>query len=169
VRVDLGVGEPLLVRLHDQAHRDRRLVALEDRTGLGQVGLVRFTAVVEPRGDVDREGHLPSHTPHHPHDPVPSRGERPGDRHEVGHLADPGLSEEARDPGRGVGEVQLLAGERVSGRPDPEAAPRSRSSSAPKMLGESNRGAQNQSMEPSLATNAEVWRSPMRPWSTMSG
>src|SRR4051794_10985905 len=37
------------------------------------------------------------------------------------------------------------------------------------MLGESNRGAQNQSTEPSDATSADVWRSPMRPWSAMSG
>ena len=37
------------------------------------------------------------------------------------------------------------------------------------MLGESNLGAQNQSMQPSVATSAEVWRSPMRPWSAMRG
>jgi hypothetical protein len=47
--------------------------------------------------------------------------------------------------------------------------PLSWSSSAPKMLGESKRGAQNQSIDPSVATRAEVWRSPMRPWSAMSG
>lgn len=41
--------------------------------------------------------------------------------------------------------------------------PRSLSSSDPKMLGESKRGLQNQSMVPSVATRAEVWRSPMRP------
>ncbi len=47
--------------------------------------------------------------------------------------------------------------------------PFSWSSNAPKTLGESKRGAQNQSTEPSVLTSALVWRSPMRPWSAMSG
>ncbi len=37
------------------------------------------------------------------------------------------------------------------------------------MLGESNRGQQNQSIDPSLVTSAAVWRSPIRPWSSMGG
>ena len=36
-------------------------------------------------------------------------------------------------------------------------------------LGESNRGAQNQSIDPSSATSAAVCRSPMSPWSAMGG
>ena len=43
------------------------------------------------------------------------------------------------------------------------------SSRAPKMLGESNLGAQNQSTEPSEATSAAVCRSPIRPWSAIRG
>ena len=40
--------------------------------------------------------------------------------------------------------------------------PRSSSSEA-KTLGESNRGQQNQSMVPSMATRAALWRSPINP------
>ena len=47
--------------------------------------------------------------------------------------------------------------------------PFSRSSSDANMVGESNRGAQNQSMEPPVETSATVCRSPIRPWSAMSG
>ncbi len=37
------------------------------------------------------------------------------------------------------------------------------------MLGESKRGAQNQSIEPSVVTSAQVWRSPIIPWSAIRG
>src|SRR5690348_10827307 len=46
--------------------------------------------------------------------------------------------------------------------------PRSSSSRAPKTLGESKRGQQNQSIEPSVVTSAAVCRSPMRPCSAMA-
>ena len=49
-------------------------------------------------------------------------------------------------------------------RPPPLA-----SSSDAKTLGESKRGAQNQSMVPSVATSAAVCRSPISPWSAISG
>jgi hypothetical protein len=37
------------------------------------------------------------------------------------------------------------------------------------MLGESKRGAQNQSMVPSVVTSAAVCMFPIRPWSAISG
>ena len=37
------------------------------------------------------------------------------------------------------------------------------------MLGESNRGQQNQSIVPSVVTSAAVCRSPIRPWSAIRG
>jgi len=43
------------------------------------------------------------------------------------------------------------------------------SKSAPNMLGESKRGAQNQSIDPSVLTRALVWRSPIKPWSAIDG
>ena len=43
------------------------------------------------------------------------------------------------------------------------------SSSEAKTLGPSKRGAQKKSIVPSLVTRAEVWRSPMSPWSLMRG
>src|SRR3954452_13061294 len=46
--------------------------------------------------------------------------------------------------------------------------PRSSSSSAPNTLGESKRGQQNQSTEPSVVIRAAVCRSPMIPWSAMA-
>src|SRR4051794_1901730 len=42
------------------------------------------------------------------------------------------------------------------------------SSRAPKTLGESNRGKQNQSIDPSVVTRAAVCRSPIIPWSAMA-
>src|SRR4051812_5116282 len=45
--------------------------------------------------------------------------------------------------------------------------PRSSSSNAPNTLGESNRGQQNQSTEPSVVTRAAVCRSPISPCSEM--
>src|SRR5437879_2848830 len=47
--------------------------------------------------------------------------------------------------------------------------PRSGSRSDAKMLGESNRGQQNQSTTPPVVTRAAVCRSPMRPWSAIAG
>jgi len=47
--------------------------------------------------------------------------------------------------------------------------PRPWSSNDPKILGESKRGEQNQLIDPSVATRAAVCRSPIKPWSAMSG
>src|SRR2546421_10724541 len=44
---------------------------------------------------------------------------------------------------------------------------RSASRIAPKTLGESNRGQQNQSIVPSVPTSATVCRSPITPWSAI--
>src|SRR3712207_6174148 len=46
--------------------------------------------------------------------------------------------------------------------------PRSSSRSAPKTLGESNRGQQNQSTDSSVVISAEVCRSPISPWSAIA-
>ena len=47
--------------------------------------------------------------------------------------------------------------------------PRSASSRAPKMLGESKCGRQSQSIEPSSVTSATVCRSPITPWCSIGG
>lgn len=47
--------------------------------------------------------------------------------------------------------------------------PFSQSRRDPNTLGESKRGQQNQSMVPSVVTSAAVWRSPIRPWFSISG
>jgi hypothetical protein len=47
--------------------------------------------------------------------------------------------------------------------------PRSRSSSEPNTLGESNRGQHHQSTVPSVLTNAAVCRFPINPWSAIVG
>ena len=47
--------------------------------------------------------------------------------------------------------------------------PRSASSNDANTLGASNRGTQNQSIVPSVATSAAVWRSPISPWSEIGG
>jgi hypothetical protein len=47
--------------------------------------------------------------------------------------------------------------------------PRLRSSKEAKTLGESKRGQQNQSMQPSVPTRAEVCRSPINPCSAIAG
>ena len=49
------------------------------------------------------------------------------------------------------------------------APPRSWSSSAAKMLGESNRGAHHQSTTPCAVTSAAVWRSPTMPCWAIGG
>jgi hypothetical protein len=113
--------------------------------------------------------HLTSHAPDQPNDPVTVCRELASDRHEIDDLSDTRLGHEAGDQDRGIREVDLLAGEDVHGRATRKCPPRSWSSSAPKTLGESNRGAQNQSMDPSTATSAAVWRSSIRPWSATSG
>ena len=168
--VDVGPGEPLVVRLADDVTVIDVPALLEDGAVLGQLRLVRLAAVVEAGRDVDLERHLPRTHRTIRTSRCRSVATVPRDRHEVDDLADARLGHEPGDQDGGVGEVELLAGERLDGRADPEVtAALAGPAAPPKMLGESNRGAQNQSMEPSVATSAAVWRSPIRPWSAISG
>jgi hypothetical protein len=79
--------------------------------------------VVEARLDLDAEGQLASHAEHTPDQPVPEHAAgRVVDRHEVLHLADAALGEEAGDQDIGVREVELLGRPAVCRRGDPVVA-----------------------------------------------
>jgi hypothetical protein len=106
--VDLGLGEPRVVRLAHRMQRQGHRVGAEDHPAVDHVGSMRPTTVIEPRSDVDLEAHPPAHTPHHPHQPVIRRDLTAEDRHEVHDLAHAVRGEEAGDQGGGVGEVHLL-------------------------------------------------------------
>jgi hypothetical protein len=83
----------------------------------GELGLVAGARVVEARGDVDDEAHLPSHR-HHPADQAARmRGD-----HEVLHLPHSAGHQEARDEDVGVGQVELLGLPAVAVGRDPEQA-----------------------------------------------
>ena len=133
----------------------------------GQRDLVAGARVVEARGDVDDESHLPAHGEHPADDPVTVRlaGARRG--HEVLHLAHPVGREEAGDQDIGIGEVELLGATPVAIRGDAKPAAAVGVEDAPKTLGESKRGQQYQSMVPSVPTSATVCRSPIRPCSAI--
>ena len=81
----------------------------EDRPRLGEPHLVRSSAVVEAGGDGDVERQRAPDARHHPDQPVPGGPVPRRRRHEVDHLADPVLGEEAGDEDRRVRQVQLLA------------------------------------------------------------
>ncbi len=80
--------------------------------------------VVEARGDVDDELHLPTYREYSTDDAVPMR--RPAGtrwRHEVLHLPDSLGHQEARDQDIGVGEVELLGAPGLARRRNAEQAP----------------------------------------------
>ena len=90
----------------------------------GERDLVAGARVVEARGDVDDEAHLPAHGDHPADHAVAVRrlaGTRR--RHEVLHLPHSVGHQEARDEDVGVGEVELLGAPAVAVGRDPEQAP----------------------------------------------
>ena len=82
---------------------------------------------------------------------MPVGGDRgAGDRHEIDDFAHTRLGQKTGDEDGGVRVVELLPGEGVDRGPGAKCPPRSLSNSEPKILGESKRGAQNQSIVPSV-------------------
>ena len=89
----------------------------------GERDLVAGARVVEARGDVDDEAHLPAHGEHPADHAVAMRrlaGARRG--HEVLHLPHSVGHQEARDEDVGVGQVQLLGAPAVAVGRDAEQA-----------------------------------------------
>jgi hypothetical protein len=97
---------------------------VEQRTVRGERYLVAGTRVVEPRGDVDDETHLPTHGEDSADHAVPVcrvAGRWRG--HEVVHFAHSVGRQEAGDQHVGVGEVELLGVPAVAVGRDAEQAP----------------------------------------------
>ena len=100
------------------------LGSAEERAVRGTRDLVACPRVVEARGDVDDESHLPAYGEYPADHAVPVRrlaGTRWG--HEVLHLPDSLGHQEARDQDVGVGEVELLGAPPLAGGRDAEQAP----------------------------------------------
>jgi hypothetical protein len=70
--------------------------------------LVLLAAVVEARADLEAEAHRAAHDDHAADEPVTVHRPLALDRHEVLHLADARLGQEARDEDVRVREVELL-------------------------------------------------------------
>ena len=89
--------------------RERQVGRAEQHPVRVHLDLVLGAPVVEARLHLDAEVHRPAHDHDAAHEPVAVlRDVRVVDRHEVLHLADPALGEEARDEDVRVGEVELL-------------------------------------------------------------
>ena len=87
------------------------------------MSLIRFPAVVEPRGDVYGERHLTAYAPNQPYELMPVGCHRGADnRHEIEDFADACLGEETGDEDGGVGIVELLSPESVGRRRSPQVA-----------------------------------------------
>jgi len=164
-RADVAVDD-----LERAARREaeRKLGRAEERAVRGERGLVAGAGVVEARGDVDDEAHLPAHG-EYPADHAVAMGRLAGTRrgHEVLHLPDSVEHQEAGDQDVGVGEVSCLELQPSQSGEMRNRLPWSASRIAAKTLGESKRGQQYQSIVPSVPTSATVWRSPIRPWSAI--
>jgi hypothetical protein len=128
----------------------------------GELRLIQ--PIVEARLDLETEAQSPTHPDHAPDQPL--RAATHG--HEILNLAHALRGEKPPDQDVGVGNVELLRrSARIHGRDPVKPAPRSRSSSAAKTLGPSNRSGENQSIVQSLPTSAAVRRLPIIPCSAM--
>src|SRR5690606_12738754 len=106
--VHVAPADTLVPGLPHHVDRRRCAAALEDGAIVGQMRLVCFTAVVEARRDVQREGHLAADAADHPHDAVLIRCDGAVDhRHEVGDFPNAFLGHETGDEDSRVGEVEL--------------------------------------------------------------
>ena len=96
----------------------------EQRAVRGQRDLVAGARVVEARGDVDDQAHLPAHRQYPADQAVPVR-RRAGTRrgHEVLHLTDAAGHQEARDENVRVGQVELLGAPALALGRDAKQAP----------------------------------------------
>ena len=109
------------VGLTNDVQRHRSARTLEDDPVLADMRLMWLAAVVEPRSNVQSEGHLTAYAPQHANQPVPGRGNlRTGNRHEVDHFTDTRLGQKTRDEDGGVRIVELLPIEDIDRRSDPE-------------------------------------------------
>ena len=96
----------------------------EERAVRGERDLVAGARVVEARGDVDDEAHLPAHGEYPADHAVAVRRLAAARRgHEVLHLTHSVGHQEARDEDVGVGEVELLGAPAVAVGRDAEQAP----------------------------------------------
>jgi hypothetical protein len=102
--------------------RQLQIAPLEHRPVVGQLHLVRFARVVEPRLKVHHETHRAAYHAQLPHQPVPVRRGSSGDGHEVVDLTDSVRGHEPGDQDRGVRKIQLLADIVVPVGSDPEMA-----------------------------------------------
>jgi hypothetical protein len=144
-----------------------QLGSAEQSTVRGQRDLVARAPVVEARGYVDNEVHLPTDCEDLAnHAVVVHRlaGMRWG--HEVLHLPTPS-GVKKRVMRIGVWDVKLLERQPSQSGEMRNRPPWSASRMAAKTLGESNRGQQYQSIVPSVPTSATVCRSPIRPCSAI--
>ena len=107
-------------RVRDRAlQRERQLRRAEQHAVRVHLDLVVGAPVVEPRLHLDLPRDVAAHDHDAPDQPVSvEAGVDRLDRHEVLHLADSALGEEARDQDVGVGEVQLPRRPRHAGRAD---------------------------------------------------
>ena len=89
---------------------------------LSERDLVACAGVVEARGDVDDETHVPTHGKYPADHAVATRRPAGPRRHEVLHLRHPIGHQEARDEDVGVGQVQLLGAPALAVGRDAERA-----------------------------------------------
>jgi hypothetical protein len=103
---------------------ERQLGRAEQRAMRGERDLVAGAGIVEARGDVDDEAHLPAHGEHPADYPVAvHRLAGTGRGHEVLHLPHSVRHQESRDQDVGVGEVELLRAPALAVGRDTEQAP----------------------------------------------
>ena len=115
------MSKPGFVGLTNDVQRHRSASTLEDDPVLADMRLVWLAAVVEPRCNVQSEGHLTPYAPQHANQPVPRRGNlRTGNRHEVDHFTDTCLGQKTRDENGSVRIVELMPIEGINRRSDPE-------------------------------------------------
>ena len=121
-RADVGPVDDLERAARREA--ELQLGGAEEGTVRGERDLVAQARVVEARGDVDHEAHLPAHGKYLADHAVAVRGLPTARRgHEVLHLRHSVGHQEARDEDVGVGEVELLRTPTLTVGRDAEQAP----------------------------------------------
>ena len=114
-RADVGPVDDLERAARREA--ELQLGGAEQRAVRGERDLVAQARVVEARGDVDHEAHLPAHGKYLADHAVAVRGLPTARRgHEVLHLAHPVRGQEAGDQNISVWEVELLGRPALIGR-----------------------------------------------------
>jgi hypothetical protein len=116
------VRESSVVRLSNDVQGYREIVGLEDRAAVGDMQLMRLSAIVEPRCYVELERHPTPHTPQQPHQPVLVCGHVSAYGHEIDDLTDALRREEPGDQNGRIGQIHLLRAEGIHTRPYPVPA-----------------------------------------------